>query len=615
MGDSEADYLRETVGDALAKGCLKTALAAPSDPVEYLGTWLLKFVENVKIKEKAAQRKKVESEAKRTAVHNKEQAEAVVAKSKEEREKVIEDVQKIIGDPYKIWSAVASGISTLTPACCYVANLAKNEPGEAEITEEDLEEEEVEPEEPEEAAEEGAAEEEAAPAEEEAAPAEENETPEEEEPVTFTYEDRFLDFVVTSKDMEYILEKGLAFHRPVVEEESEEEPLPSALAFDILDKAVDSIDIPNVLYESRVKYFDKFPKVGAFYALPIKSKTGEIKAVLCSDTLAPTGNGKSLSADSKELIQSLVAAAGQAMDSTEEYFSQCDAKATAKALKEEITKALEPADAPEEGAEAPAAPAAEEGEEAAPEPSVAVKAVTNHVERVKKIATIIASKTDKISEDCMRYTNAPVHTFGVLKALMILSGYEAEQYSTWKGIRKTLSGDLFEKIQAIDLSALDAESYTRVRACTKNISRDELISETPISGMSIAAKMLLEEVKLAAKATVVAKIYDLAGCPHDDAINFEEFVAGLPGDKDESGALTSLKLGSTQFTELKETADKLAEAVAAVEKAAAEQAKAEADAAAAVAAAEAAAAAESEAAGAEGGEEAPAAEGEEPAAE
>ena len=57
MGDSEADYLRDTVGEALAKGCLKTALAGPSDPVEYLGTWLLKFVENAKIKDKFAKDK------------------------------------------------------------------------------------------------------------------------------------------------------------------------------------------------------------------------------------------------------------------------------------------------------------------------------------------------------------------------------------------------------------------------------------------------------------------------------------------------------------------------------------------------------------------------------
>ena len=604
MGDSEADYLRDTVGEALAKGCLKTALAAPSDPVEYLGTWLLKFVENAKIKNKFAKDKEKAAKAKMEADLAKKTAELKAKEAAEKKEGAVSDVQKILGDPYKIWDAVAESVDALTPGCCYVANLAMPEPEEAEITEEDLEVEEIEPEEPEEEPEEGKEEEK--PAEEEAAPAEE-ESPAEEEPVTFDYSGNFIDFVVTSKDMAYILEKGLAFHRPVVSEESEDEPpLPSAIAFDILDKAKDAIDIPNVLYEPRINYLDKFPKVGAFYALPIKSKTGEIKAILCADTLAPTGNGKPLSADSKALIKSLVDAAGQALDSTEEYFSSCDAKATAKAIKEEINQALEEfSAAPEEGAEAAEAPA--EGEEAAPEPSIAVKTAALHVKKVNKISGIIASKIDKIQEDVRRYANAPPQTYGIMKALMILAGYEAEDYSTWKGIRRVFGAQLFDKIQALKFGNVSAEQYLQVRSCTKHISRDDLIAETPVSGFGLAAKFLLEEIKLAVKATLVEQIYDLATCPNEDAINFEEFVAGLPGDKDDSGALTSLKLGSSQYKDLKEQADKLAEAVAAVEKAAAEQAAAEAEAAAAVAAAEAEAAA-----AAEGGAEAAA---EEPAAE
>ena len=161
-------------------------------------------------------------------------------------------------------------------------------------------------------------------------------------------------------------------------------------------------------------------------------------------------------------------------------------------------------------------------------------------------------------------------------------------------------------MSALDYASISADVYTHARACTKHASRDDLIAETPVSGLGLAAKFLLEEVKLAAKSAVVEKIYDLAACPNEDAINFDEFVAGLPGDKDDGGALIALKLGSAQYKELKETCDMVAEAVAAVEKAAAEQAKA---------AEEAAAAAEGEGEAAAEGEEAPPAEEEAPAAE
>lgn len=35
-------YLKETVGEALARGCAAAISAQPNDPVEYLGLWLLK---------------------------------------------------------------------------------------------------------------------------------------------------------------------------------------------------------------------------------------------------------------------------------------------------------------------------------------------------------------------------------------------------------------------------------------------------------------------------------------------------------------------------------------------------------------------------------------------
>ena len=38
---ADTDYLKRMVGDTLAKGCAATMAANPTDPVEYLGQWLL----------------------------------------------------------------------------------------------------------------------------------------------------------------------------------------------------------------------------------------------------------------------------------------------------------------------------------------------------------------------------------------------------------------------------------------------------------------------------------------------------------------------------------------------------------------------------------------------
>lgn len=42
----DAEYLKNTVGSALAKGLAAVTNARPADPVEFLGMWLLKYVEN-----------------------------------------------------------------------------------------------------------------------------------------------------------------------------------------------------------------------------------------------------------------------------------------------------------------------------------------------------------------------------------------------------------------------------------------------------------------------------------------------------------------------------------------------------------------------------------------
>ena len=40
---ADSDYIKRMVGDTLAKGCAATMAANPTDPVEYLGQWLLQY--------------------------------------------------------------------------------------------------------------------------------------------------------------------------------------------------------------------------------------------------------------------------------------------------------------------------------------------------------------------------------------------------------------------------------------------------------------------------------------------------------------------------------------------------------------------------------------------
>lgn len=48
----DAEYLKENVGTALAKGLAAVTIAKPADPVEFLGNWLLKYIDNRAVEEK-----------------------------------------------------------------------------------------------------------------------------------------------------------------------------------------------------------------------------------------------------------------------------------------------------------------------------------------------------------------------------------------------------------------------------------------------------------------------------------------------------------------------------------------------------------------------------------
>jgi Dpy-30 motif len=47
----DADYLKDSVGQVLAKAVADTLAASPTDPVQYMGEWLHRYVDNVRVKD------------------------------------------------------------------------------------------------------------------------------------------------------------------------------------------------------------------------------------------------------------------------------------------------------------------------------------------------------------------------------------------------------------------------------------------------------------------------------------------------------------------------------------------------------------------------------------
>ena len=48
-----------------------------------------------------------------------------------------------------------------------------------------------------------------------------------------------------------------------------------------------------------VHFFDEFPRLGSYFAHGVKLTTGELRSILCCDTIIPYGTGKPLSAADK----------------------------------------------------------------------------------------------------------------------------------------------------------------------------------------------------------------------------------------------------------------------------------------------------------------------------
>jgi hypothetical protein len=131
-----------------------------------------------------------------------------------------------------------------------------------------------------------------------------------------------------------------------------------------------------------VHFFNDFPRLGAYYAQRVALADGELRAVLCCDTVIPHGSGKKISEEDKDYVAAVAEVMAGALAKAEAKRAAIAATGLAKVAPQQLELALNPPppepkveeEPAEEGAAEEAAAADEEGAEAAAEGEEAAEA-------------------------------------------------------------------------------------------------------------------------------------------------------------------------------------------------------------------------------------------------
>ncbi|CAG9463553.1 unnamed protein product [Pedinophyceae sp. YPF-701] len=346
-----SEYLKDTVGDILARGLAATCRTVPSDPVEYLAYWLRQYADNVREMsqyegEKAADRHAKEKQAEADAEAKAREAARAASLNAD-----LELLANMNDNTWGAWQAAVDVITRFTSAnSVYVANVSEEEVPDPELPpaeelppdvpedgadDPDVPFAEPEPEIPEEEeeGEEGEGEEAKAEGDEDgekeegdggAAGEEEGELADEDielpGPRPFDYSKAFLEYVVASAGEDWV-SRYKVMQRPSAQdaeaaaaegEAAGQDPKP--MMFRMLDDKLTSLYLPDVMLKrDEVQFFNKFPRVGAFLARSLLSHENEVKAILCVDTVKPPGHGNPLSAEERDVIERAAAAVEAAM--------------------------------------------------------------------------------------------------------------------------------------------------------------------------------------------------------------------------------------------------------------------------------------------------------------
>lgn len=500
----DVQFLRDSVSGPLAEACGAAAHAAAADPVEFVAKYLKHYISAEALKANLAARAAEDAADKEKARAEADAAVAVVTDLFERRKAAVAKVAELLEDPDALWAHVAASGAELTGAgSAYLALLQEDEEPEPE------DEKEGEP----------AAE----PPAEEAAPAEGEGEGEEAAPV-FTYEDKHYVYVSASAAAAWLVGKELRRETPCA-------------SYALCDEGAELVDLPNVLYSEGVHFFRGFPRVGAYFAVPVTLATGEVVGMLGADTLKTPegGSGKPLSTEEKQFIADLAKAFAAAMDAIAAARTEAAARAEeeAAAMEQQVAEAgvaseaaavlASEAEAPAEG-EAATTPAEE-----VPAEEAALKT------EVAKLAAVVRILVDlKVSAlaDIKSYPKAPKLTYKVLKAVLLILGRKPPK--DWAECRRCIEPALITDMKEFDAQGKrKASTWKRVRITIKGLDETAVMKES-----KAAAVMLkwISAVKAVSDAAVEARKAAKVAAGEEPEAEDEEGEEGAAPAEEPAGA-------------------------------------------------------------------------------
>jgi len=305
-------YLKQAVGDVLAKGVAETCNARPEDPIEFLAQFLLKSVADEAADkqlqadkaEATAAKEKEDTEADKVAFEAKEKQEALEL-THEKEDKRLDTLLASAESVEQVFSAVISYARARTGANGYVML--------SDLPEKLLAPTPVEPPPAPEGEYGGEAPAEDAPPEEPPPPPE-GEGEEAEPPPK--HKPQLLEYVISSAPDEMLV-VGKKLPRPPAppEEDDGTPPPPTGVGEGVTFTAIDDFMSggPKVYHEPRavqnrsIKFW-YLPRMGSYAAAPFEDTLGEVTGVLGFDTL---GLERAFSADELALIESLALRTGE----------------------------------------------------------------------------------------------------------------------------------------------------------------------------------------------------------------------------------------------------------------------------------------------------------------
>eukprot|EP00899_Mesostigma_viride_P016006 jgi/Mesvir1/24406/Mv11073-RA.1 len=489
MTSMDAKYLHETVGEAVAKGCAAVVVAQPLDPVEYLGHWLKKYVENAQIEKDVAVEKAERLAGEKTAEAAELAASQEVAKELAKRKEALQALRAINTEPWDLWNAAVTACLKNTGAAnVYVANLAEDEPkppkprkvrregDEGEEEEEEEAEEEAEPE-PEE--------------EEEEEEGDDEEGAKKKVRPRKGFEKMHLDYEAATEGNSWMVGKELRRG--------------TGVTMELVDRAIPLVEVPNALYREGMHFFKGVPRLGGYLAAAISLAPKQYVGFLCADTLKTSqgGSGRPFTAEDREFIQEVAgiistylartAAEAEALIKSESFQKLLvDVKAEVVAFNPELkalgVKVKEEKEEDEEGEDADpdgvkAQLKANEKKlkklEAARDKWKAILDV--HAKRLAAVAKGLYSIKANAINNLKQLTRSPKNTFAVIKAVFLLADVEYAKYSTWKLARRLLDESFFQRLTSWDPETmLGDDKWADVKHYTAKIDKKVLESETMV---------------------------------------------------------------------------------------------------------------------------------------